>query len=178
MRAAVILSSIVLTLTLLYVIFNSALITNTKLGNMKIESSAFKHNEIIPQKYTCDGENVSLPLSFSNIPNGTKTLALIMDDPDAPVGLWVHWTLWNISPGTKEIKENSVPKGAVEGMTNFGKPGYGGPCPPDGEHRYFFKLYALDAELNLSKETDKGALEEAMMGHVLEKAELIGLYSR
>ncbi len=178
MREAVFLSAVVLVLSLLYVIFNSALIKNNEFHNMKIESSAFEHNQTIPKKYTCDGENTNPSLAFSNIPSGTKTLALIMDDPDAPVGLWVHWTLWNISPQTKEIKEDSVPNGAVEGMTNFGKPGYGGPCPPDGEHRYFFKLYALDTELNLPTDADKGALEEAMMGHVLEKAELIGLYSR
>lgn len=145
---------------------------------MEIKSSAFAHNQTIPKKYTCDGENVNPPLVFSKVPEGTKSLALIMDDPDAPVGLWVHWTLWNISPQTIEIKENSVPQGAVEGVTSFGSSGYGGPCPPSGEHRYFFKLYALDAELNLPNEADKAALEEAMTGHVLEKAELVGLYSR
>ncbi len=145
---------------------------------MEIKSSAFKHNEMIPEKYTCDGENINPPLSFSDIPNGTKTLALIVDDPDAPNGLFVHWTLWNISPVTKEIQEHSVPKGAVEGVTGFGKAGYGSPRPPDGEHRYFFKLYALDMELNLSPDADKETLEEAMVGHVLDKTELVGLYAR
>ncbi|MDP3726680.1 MAG: YbhB/YbcL family Raf kinase inhibitor-like protein [bacterium] len=145
---------------------------------MKIESSAFKHNTLIPQKYTCDGENINPALMFLNIPKGTKSLALIMDDPDAPVGLWVHWVLWNISPDTKEIEENYTPKDAIEGMTSFGKEGYGGPCPPNGEHRYFFKLYALDSELVLPTTADKETLEEAMVGRVLEKAELIGLYSR
>lgn len=179
MRTAVILSIIALGLTLLYVIFNSALITNNELLHiMKIESSAFKHNETIPSKFTCDGENINPHLSFSDIPKGTKTLVLIVDDQDAPGGSWVHWTLWNMSPETAEIKENSVPKEATEGTTSFGKLGYGGPCPPDGEHRYFFKLYALDAELTLPQSTDKEALEEAMVGHILEKAELMGVYSR
>ena len=150
---------------------------------MKIESPAFKNNTAIPKKFTCDlpaqaGGNVNPHLSFSDMPKGTKTLALIVDDPDAPVGLWVHWMLWNISPDTAEIKEGSVPEGAVEGLTSFGRPGYGGPCPPDGEHRYFFKLYALDTELDLPATADKEVLEEAMVGHVLDKAELIGLYSR
>ncbi|OHA00167.1 MAG: kinase inhibitor [Candidatus Sungbacteria bacterium RIFCSPHIGHO2_02_FULL_47_11] len=150
---------------------------------MRLESSAFKHSESIPKKFTCDlpaqaGGNVNPPLSFSQVPAETKSLALIVDDPDAPVGLWVHWILWNIPPDTKSIKEHSVPKGAMEGTTSAGKPGYRGPCPPDGEHRYFFKLYALDVELGLPPTADKDALEEAMVGHVLDKAELIGLYAR
>ena len=179
MRAAVILSGIVLGLALIYVIFNSALITVNELKkSMLIQSSAFAHNQTIPKKYTCDGENINPTIAFSNIPKGAKTLALIVDDPDAPVGLWVHWILFNISSDTKEIKEGSMPKGAVEGTTNFGKPGYGGPCPPGGEHRYFFKLYALDTELDLPSSADKETLEEAMVGHVLDKAELVGLYSR
>lgn len=101
-----------------------------------------------------------------------------MDDPDAPRGTWVHWTVWNISPDTKEIPKNSVPAGAVEGATSFDKPGYGGPCPPSGAHRYFFKLYALDTELSLSSSTDKAGLEKTMEGHILDQAELVGLYSR
>lgn len=145
---------------------------------MKIESSAFTNNTAIPKKYTCDGKNVNPPLSVSAVPKGTKSLAIIVDDPDAPVGLWVHWTVWNISLSTKSISENSVPKGGVEGVTSFGRPGYGGPCPPDGEHRYFFKLYALDTELNLSPEADKEMLEEAMVGHILDKAEFVGRYER
>lgn len=145
---------------------------------MKIKSSAFAHNGRIPSKYTCDGENKNPPLFISQIPKGAKSLALIMDDPDAPMGLWSHWILWNISADTEEIKESSVPQGAVEGMTNFGKPGYGGPCPPDGEHRYFFKVYALDTELNLSPNIGKEELEEMLVGHVLDKSELIGFYSR
>ena len=105
-------------------------------------------------------------------------MVLIMDDPDATHGLWVHWVLWNISPDTKEIPENSVPAGAAEGMTSFGKPGYGGPCPPSGTHRYFFKLCALNKKLELSPSAGKVELEEVMAGQVLDQAELIGLYSR
>ena len=145
---------------------------------MKIESTAFGNNGRISTKYTCDGENISPPLAFSCVPQEAKTLALIVDDPDAPVGLWVHWLLWNISLETKTIGENSIPKGADEGITSFGVAHYGGPCPHDGEHRYFFKLYALDVDLELPKGATKEQLEEAMMGHVLDKSEIIGHYSR
>ncbi|MCD6500585.1 YbhB/YbcL family Raf kinase inhibitor-like protein [bacterium] len=145
---------------------------------MKIESSAFKENQSIPEKYTCDGENVNPLLKISEVPEAAKSLVLIVDDPDAPMGTWVHWTVWNVSSKTTEIPENSVPEGAIEGMTDFGKPGYGGPCPPSGTHRYFFKLYALDTTLGLSSSAKKVDLEKAMEGHILDKAELIGLYSR
>jgi len=145
---------------------------------MKITSPVFGHNQKIPSKYTCDGENLSPPLEISGVPEGAKSMVLIMDDPDATHGLWVHWVLWNISPDTKEIPENSVPAGAAEGMTSFGKPGYGGPCPPSGTHRYFFKLCALNKKLELSPSAGKVELEEVMAGQVLDQAELIGLYSR
>lgn len=121
---------------------------------------------------------MSPPLEISGVPEGAKSMVLIMDDPDATHGLWVHWVLWNISPDTKEIPENSVPAGAAEGMTSFGKPGYGGPCPPSGTHRYFFKLCALNKKLELSPSAGKVELEEVMAGQVLDQAELIGLYSR
>ena len=145
---------------------------------MQIISTAFPHNGEIPPQYTCDGQDINPPLAIRDVPRGTKSLALIVDDPDAPQGLWVHWTLWDISADTKEIFENSVPRKSVEGETSFGKPGYGGPCPPSGEHRYFFKVYALDIELNLPSDADKEDVEEAMVGHVLDHAELIGLYQR
>ncbi len=145
---------------------------------MKIISSAFQHNQSIPSKYTCDGENVNPPLSFSDIPENAKSLVLIVDDPDAPTGTFVHWTVFNISPSVQNVNEHSVPQGGVEGMTDFGKPGYGGACPPTGTHRYFFKLYALDAILNLSSTADKKAIEQAMQGRILASAELIGLYKR
>lgn len=145
---------------------------------MKILSSAFLNNQQIPSKYTCDGENISPPLLFSEIPEDTKSIVLIVDDPDAPSKIWVHWVVFNIDPTTVEIAENSVPKGAVLGMTDFGRPGYGGPCPPSGSHRYFFKLYALDLTLNLPQNSDKKAIEKAMQGHILDSAELVGLYER
>ncbi len=145
---------------------------------MKIESSAFQHNQFIPSQYTCQGQNINPQLTFSDVPQNTKSLVLIMDDPDATVGTWVHWTVWNINPQTKEITENNNFPGAIEGITNFGKPGYGGPCPPSGTHRYFFKLYALDTTLSIESKNSKEDLEEAMEGHILEKAELVGKYSR
>lgn len=148
-----------------------------EVSNMKITSPAFNHNENIPSKYTCDGENISPPLKFSEVPKDTKILALIMDDPDAPVGTFVHWIIWNTPATTTEIKEGegiSYPQGS----NDFGKQRYGGPCPPSGTHRYFFKLYALDTELNLQPGATKQDLLEAMEGHIIEKAELIGKYSR
>jgi len=150
-----------------------------KISNeMKISSSTFINNEQIPEKYTCDGEGINPPLAFSGIPEDTKNLALIMDDPDAPMGTWDHWVMWNISPDTKEIKENSVPEGAVVGQGTRGVNSYTPPCPPDREHRYFFKLYALDAELNLNTNSTKADLEKAIKGHILDKAELVGRYKR
>lgn len=160
-------------------------------NSFQITSPAFGHNQMIPVKYTCQGEDINPPLVIENIPRGTGSLILIMDDPDAPMGTWVHWTVWNITPHTGEIPENSIPKRApwdpespmtplpaMEGMTDFGKPGYGGPCPPSGTHRYFFKLYALDARLAFQGTPSRQELEKAMQGHILDKAELIGLYQK
>lgn len=145
---------------------------------MKIESPVFDHKKEIPSKYTCDGEDINPPLTFKNIPQNTKSLTLIVDDPDAPKGIWTHWLLWNINSETKEIRENVLPHGAIQGKQSWGKAGYGGPCPPSGTHRYSFKLYALDTKLDLPPEADKAQLERAMEGHILANAELIGLYSR
>ncbi|MDZ4209610.1 MAG: YbhB/YbcL family Raf kinase inhibitor-like protein, partial [Candidatus Curtissbacteria bacterium] len=142
---------------------------------MKITSAAFENNAKIPSKYTCDGENINPPLSFSGVPANAKSLVLIMDDPDAPNGTWVHWMVFNINPKINEISENSLPKDGIEGVTSFGKKGYGGACPPSGTHRYFFKLYALDTILNLTN-PNKAALEKEIQDHIIEKAELIGLY--
>jgi len=149
-----------------------------KMKGVQIFSPAFNHNEYIPKKFTCDGENINPPLLTENVPSGTKSLALIVDDPDAPVGTWVHWVVWNIDPKDTEIKENSVPKGAQQGMNDFRKHDYGGPCPPSGTHRYFFKLYALDTMLNINPNSKKTDLEKTIQGHILEKAELIGRYQR
>jgi Raf kinase inhibitor-like YbhB/YbcL family protein len=148
------------------------------MSTLNIASPVFKHNDHIPLKYTCDGADINPPLLIENVPIGARSLALIVDDPDAPRGTWVHWVVWNIAHDTGEIKEHSVPAGASEGVNDFRKRSYGGPCPPSGIHRYFFKLYALDAMLNLNPGTDKASLEKAMHGHILGQAELIGLYGR
>lgn len=139
--------------------------------------SIFKNNEKIPVKYTCDGENINPPLEILDIPKNAKTLVLIIDDPDAPAGIWVHWILFNI-PIINKIPENSIPSEAILGMNDFKKLKYGGPCPPSGTHRYFFKLYALDTKLNLPGGSKKSEIEKAMQNHILAKAELIGLYQR
>lgn len=145
---------------------------------MVILTPAFKNGENIPSKYTCDGDNVNPRLEISDVPAEAKSLILIMDDPDSPSGTWLHWSVWNIDPKTTEIPENSVPQGAVEGMTGFGETGYGGPCPHSGEHRYFFRLYALDSKLDLPAGASRPELERAMDGHILAGAELMGLYRR
>ncbi len=145
---------------------------------MKISSSAFQENSSIPSTYTCDGKDINPPLKFDGVPASAKSLALIVDDPDAPRGTWVHWVVWNIDPKTPEIKEDSVPAGAAQGVTDFKRNDYGGPCPPSGSHRYFFKLYALDSILTLQPHTTKADLEKAMQGHIIEKAAIIGLYRR
>lgn len=145
---------------------------------MKITSSAFLNNAKIPGKYTCDGKNINPALEFIDVPSRAKSLVLIVDDPDAPSNTWVHWVLYNIDPKVKKIKENSVPNGAVLGTTDFEKPGWGGPCPPSGSHRYFFKLYALDKVLDLPEGITKHQLLEKMTDHVVEQAQLIGVYSR
>ena len=148
---------------------------------MKLESSAFSSAQPVPQKHTCDGSDVSPALSWSDVPQGTKSFALIADDPDAPVGTWVHWVIFNLSAQTNALPE-AVPKtdstaGGIQGRNDFGKIGYGGPCPPPGKpHRYFFKLYALDATLDLRAGAKKQDVERAMQGHVLGQAELMGTY--
>jgi Raf kinase inhibitor-like YbhB/YbcL family protein len=144
---------------------------------MTISSIAFENQKNIPVQYTCVGRGVNPPLQFSDIPQGTKTLALLVDDPDAPGGTWVHWVVFNIDPKVSNLAENSKPAG-TEGTTSFGNTGYGGPCPTSGTHRYFFKLYALDTRLNLSATTNKKAVENAMQGHIIEQSELVGLFSK
>ncbi len=145
-------------------------------AKMKISSPVFENNEFIPAKYTCDGEDVNPPLLFAGIPDGTESLALVAEDPDAPAGTWVHWLLWNIPPETVGVEENSVPDGFVSGINDFGKNSYGGPCPPSGTHRYFFKLYALDRKLSLPATARKEEMERVMEGAILDSAELVGLY--
>ena len=147
---------------------------------MKIESSAFQNGSEIPRKYGYKKNNINPPISIKEIPNETKSLALIMDDPDAmrAVGkIWVHWIVWNIDPSNSEIKENSVPSGSVQGKTDFGEISYGGPAPPDKEHTYIFKLYALDEKLSINEGSTKSQVEQAMKGHVLSEAKLEGKYA-
>jgi len=149
-----------------------------KKENMKITSPNFENNSEIPSKYTCNGENINPALIIADVPKNTESLALIVDDPDAPTRTWLHWSVWNINPGIKEIGEGSTPKGAVEGKTDFGNVGYGGPCPPSGTHRYFFKLYALNKKLDLQTGAELKRLIESMKEHIIERAELVGLYSQ
>jgi len=146
------------------------------LGKMKV-SSTFSHNEMIPARYTADGDNINPSLDIEGIPEGTVSLVLIMDDPDAPVGTWDHWIVFNI-PVIGKIEEDSVPSGAVQGKNSWGRSDYGGPSPPSGTHRYFFKLYAIDKELELSEGASKSDVLDAIEGYILDQTELIGLYSR
>ncbi len=150
----------------------------TKVEEWKISSPAFENGGKIPTKYTCDGANVNPLLKIENTPANTKSLALVFDDIDAPRGSYVHWIAWNIDPGLKEIKENSVPEGGVQGVNGFKKRNYGGPCPPGRAHKYVFRIYALDTLLNLNPNGTKKDLEKAMEGHVISRAQLTGSYKR
>src|SRR3989338_5793428 len=143
-----------------------------EMTKIQVKSSAFQSGGMIPKKYTCDGEDRSPDLSWTGVPSNAASLALISDDPDAPVGTWVHWVLYNLPPNVTSLPENVSPietleNGGVHGMTDFRQLGYGGPCPPSGTHRYYFKLYALDTKLNLKPVATKQQLEKAMEGHIL-----------
>lgn len=146
---------------------------------MELMSSAFENNTAIPSQYTCDGKDLNPPLRIQDVPANAKSLALIVHDPDAPhQGGWTHWVVWNISPQTAEIAENTVPSEAIQGRTDFGTNKWGGPCPPSGTHHYQFILYALDTTLDLPPTTTKSDLEKAMEGHTIEKNMLVGTYER
>ena len=151
---------------------------------MKLTSSAFENNAPIPRKYTGEGADCSPPLTWTNAPDGTKSFALICDDPDAPGGMWVHWVLFNLPADTTSLSENvptdpALDNGAVQGTTDFGRAGYGGPMPPPGKaHHYYFKLYALDAELTLASDATKSDVVAAMKDHILAQAQLMGTYQR
>ena len=142
---------------------------------MLISSPVFENKGFIPSKYTCDGDDTNPPLIIEGTPQGTQSFVLIFDDPDCPTGTWDHWVVWNISP-TKKIDENNVP--GTEGMNSFNRHSYGGPCPPSGTHRYFFKVYALDVKLDLKASSRKKDIERAIKAHVLAKGEIVGLYKR
>jgi Raf kinase inhibitor-like YbhB/YbcL family protein len=147
-------------------------------GKMKITSSAFQEGGDIPSKFTCDGADVNPALRFEGAPAEAKSLALIVDDPDAPVGLFTHWLAWNIDPKTTKIAENSAPPSGVQGRNDFGRSGYGGPCPPSGTHRYYFKIFALDRTLDLKSGTKRADVDAAMRKYVIAQSELMGRYSR
>ena len=154
---------------------------------LALTSTAFEPDGAIPAAYTCQGKNVSVPLAWSGLPVGTRSLALIVDDPDAPDPAapkmtWVHWVLYNIPPTATGLPEavepKALPAGTLEGRNDWGRTGYGGPCPPVGRHRYFFKLYALDVALPDLGQPDKARLERAMQGHVLVQQQLVGTYAK
>ena len=153
------------------------------LMSFALTSRAFTEGGAIPARYTCEGQDASPPLAWADSPAGTKSLALISDDPDAPGKTWVHWVIYNIPPAAHELREafptdKELPDGTRQGITDFGRTGYGGPCPPSGTHRYFFKLYALDTTLGLPAGSTKPKLEAAMAGHTLARAQLMGTYRR
>lgn len=155
-----------------------------KMAQIRITSAAFQEGGMIPKQYTCEGANISPPLAWDSVPVGTKTLALICDDPDAPAKTWTHWVLFNLPSGAKELPEKVPPQeklagGGVQGMNDFRKTGYGGPCPPPGSpHRYYFKLYALDTDLALNAGATKEQLLKGMEGHVVAGGQLLGKYQR
>jgi Raf kinase inhibitor-like YbhB/YbcL family protein len=164
--------------------FNQHILAATKGETpMKIESSQFAEGSMIPPQYTCDGKDISPPLAWNDVPAGTKSLALLCDDPDAPGGTWVHWVIYKIPPEVTELEENIKPEkdfknGVTQGSNSWPKIGYGGPCPPSGIHRYFFKLYALDKMLALKPGVTKEQLLKAMAGHILAETQLMGKYKR
>jgi Raf kinase inhibitor-like YbhB/YbcL family protein len=143
--------------------------------DLKVTSPVFNNNEYIPLKYTCDGEDINPPIDIKDLPETSEGLVLIVDDPDAPRGTWDHWIVWNI-PLLSRIDEDSIP--GVQGINDFKRHDYGGPCPPYGTHRYFFKVYALDTKLNLNPNSKKKNVENAMKDHILSKGQIIGLYQR
>jgi Raf kinase inhibitor-like YbhB/YbcL family protein len=150
---------------------------------IKITSSVFEDGGLIPARYTCDGADMSPALRWDVVPEGTKSIALICDDPDAPMGTFVHWVIFGLPAETRELTENipsdeTLPNGAKQGTSDFGRIGYGGPCPPSGTHRYFFKIYALDTEVDLAAGASKRELVKAMEGHILAQGQLIGKYKR
>ncbi|HOO46843.1 MAG TPA: YbhB/YbcL family Raf kinase inhibitor-like protein [Deltaproteobacteria bacterium] len=174
----------VLTAAVILVCAISPAAAQTKGGvSMELSSPAFSPGAAIPAKYTCDGRNVSPPLEWSGLPEGTRSVALICDDPDAPAGTWVHWVYYDLVLETQDLPEDIEPMGkpaagGTQGVNDFGNLGYGGPCPPSGTHRYFFKVYALDTELGLPAGTTKEELLDVMKGHILDHAEMIGRYKR
>jgi len=151
--------------------------------SLKITSRAFAPGKFIPDKYTCDGENISPPVAWTDVPRAAKELVLIVDDPDAPSGIFVHWLLYNLQPAQAELEEGvpgkeTLPNGARQGVNGSRKIGYMGPCPPSGTHRYYFHLYAVDSKLNLPPGTNRDKVDQAMKNHILEQTEMMGYYAK
>ena len=164
-------------------VFADSVLPKKAMTEFKLTSPAFQDGGEIPKKYTCDGKDISPPLRWSHVPQGTQSFALIAEDPDAPAKTWIHWVVYNLPPVLDSLPEGiprleQLANNELQGMTDFGRVGYGGPCPPQGTHRYFFKLVALDKMLNLGVGASKGQLVKAMQGHVLAEAELVGRYQR
>jgi Raf kinase inhibitor-like YbhB/YbcL family protein len=166
------------TLTLLFFVFFAVVSLKADQGvsHMKIFSPQFKDNQFIPKAFSCEGQDINPSLEIKDIPPAAKSLVLIVDDPDAPMGTWTHWVAFDIPPQTKLIKENSIP--GKQAKNSLNQENYHGPCPPSGTHRYFFKIYALDTLLGLEEGVKRSTVEKAMQGHILDKAELVGLYKR
>jgi len=144
---------------------------------LTLSSPEFEHRKKIPSKFTCQGEDINPELNIAGVPEGTKSFVLIMDDPDAPFGVWDHWIVWNINPSTEKISEDSVPRGALQGINNWGRNDYGGPCPP-AKHNYEFKLYAIDTTLELNEGATKGEVMSSIQNHIIENTKLIGTYQK
>ncbi|HKR53331.1 MAG TPA: YbhB/YbcL family Raf kinase inhibitor-like protein [Chthoniobacterales bacterium] len=158
-------------------IFIGTILDMNAAPSISVTTPAFQAGGDIPAKFTCNGANINPELKINGTPNEAKSLVLIVDDPDAPHGLFTHWILWNIDPKTTNIGENSAPVGGIQGTNDFGKRNYGGPCPPSGTHRYFFKIFALDTKLDLKPSARRAELDAAMRGHTLAQGELMGRYS-
>lgn len=167
--------NIIFILSITTFLFASLVLAQEGSDKIKLSSPDFDNNEFIPDKFTCLGEDINPALIIESVPEGTKSLVLIVDDPDAPMGTWVHWVVFNI-PVISKIDANSIP--GEQAINSFAKEGYGGPCPPFGTHRYFFKIYALDTEFEPMLIKDKSSLEEMMESHILDRAELIGLFKK
>lgn len=147
-------------------------------GNIEVESPAFRPGQLIPPKFTCKGANESPPLQLKGVPANAKSLAIVVEDPDAPGGLFTHWLAWNIEPGISEVKTASVPTSAIQGRNDFGKVGYAGPCPPSGVHRYVFRVLALNGKLSLQAGTNRAEFDRALAGHIVAQGQLMARFGQ
>ncbi len=164
-------------ISLALAIFVGTILNMNAASSISVTTPAFQAGGDVAAKFTCNGANVNPELKINGVPNEAKSLVLIVDDPDAPRGLFTHWIVWNIDPKTTRVAENSAPTAGVQGINDFGKRNYGGPCPPSGTHRYFFKIFALDTKLELKPGARRAELDAAMRGHILAQGELMGRYS-